>query len=160
VNGSAGDADRAVELVHTLAERGLTIAVAESLTGGLLAAAITTVPGASAVFRGSVTAYATDVKGSVLGVDEDLLAVEGAVHPDVAAQMALGIRRLLAADIGVATTGVAGPTEQDGRPVGLVYNAVCGPDGAPVVTEHRFGGDREAVRSRSVRQAIRSALTL
>lgn len=103
-----------------------TIAVAESLTGGLLAAAITGVPGASAVFRGSVTAYATDLKASILGVDANLLDEVGAVHAEVARQMAEGVRRLCRADIGVATTGVAGPTPQDGRPVGTVFVAVAG----------------------------------
>ena len=104
----------------------LTIAVAESLTGGQLAAAFTAVPGASAVFRGSVTAYATDLKASVLGVDSVLLASSGAVHPEVARQMADGVRRLCGADLGLATTGVAGPEPQDGRPVGTVYVALSG----------------------------------
>lgn len=105
-----------------------TIAVAESLTGGLLAAAITGVPGASAVFRGSVTAYATDLKASILGVDANLLDEVGAVHAEVARQMAIGVRRLCGADIGIATTGVAGPLPQDGRPVGTVFVSVAGQD--------------------------------
>jgi nicotinamide-nucleotide amidase len=104
----------------------LTIAAAESLTGGQLAAAFTAVPGASAVFRGSVTAYATDLKASVLGVDAVLLASNGAVHPEVARQMAEGVRRVCRADLGLATTGVAGPEPQDGRSVGTVYVAVSG----------------------------------
>ena len=107
-------------------DRGLTVAVAESLTGGQLAAAFTAVPGASAVFRGSVTAYATDLKASILGVDCALLAEVGAVHPEVARGMAQGVRRVCGADLGLATTGVAGPDPQDGKPVGTVYVAVAG----------------------------------
>jgi nicotinamide-nucleotide amidase len=119
----------------------LTIAVAESLTGGQLAAAITAVPGASAVFRGSVTAYATDLKASVLGVDAVLLAEAGAVDAEVARQMAAGVRRVCRADVGVATTGVAGPQPQDGRPVGTVFVAVAGPDS--VESERCAFGRRE-----------------
>jgi nicotinamide-nucleotide amidase len=143
--------------VSRFKERSLTLAVAESLTGGLVAAAITSVPGASAVFRGSVTAYATELKASVLGVDAALLAAEGAVDGEVAAQMCQGVRRLLGADVGVATTGVAGPTEQDGKPVGLVYVGICFADGSVRVTESRFDGDREAVRRQAVEEALRLA---
>lgn len=137
---------------------GFTVAVAESLTGGLLAAAITSVPGASAVFRGSVTAYATDIKASVLGVDADLLAREGAVHPEVARQMADGVRRLFGATVGLATTGVAGPTEQDGKPVGLVYVGYAGADSDAVAGELRLDGDREAIRAQTVLNALALAV--
>ncbi|HEV2346519.1 MAG TPA: CinA family protein [Actinocrinis sp.] len=140
----------------------LTIAVAESLTGGQLAAAITAVPGASAVFRGSVTAYATDLKASVLGVDAALLAEVGAVHAEVARQMAEGVRRVCRADVGVATTGVAGPAPQDGRPVGTVFVAVAGPDSAQ--TEQRAFGCLEADsaldRARIQRLSTSAALRL
>ncbi|MFD9904940.1 CinA family protein [Streptomyces sp. NPDC059063] len=108
-------------------ERGETLAVAESLTGGLVAAEVTAVPGASRAFRGAVTAYATELKRDVLGVDGALLAARGAVDAEVALQMAAGARRLLGADWGVATTGVAGPEPQDGQPVGTVFVAVAGP---------------------------------
>jgi nicotinamide-nucleotide amidase len=104
----------AADVLALLRERGLTLAVAESLTGGALCDAFVSVPGASAVLRGAVVAYATPVKASVLGVDAALLEREGPVHPDVARAMADGVRRVLAvdgrpADVGVATTGVAGP---------------------------------------------------
>ncbi|AUG79912.1 hypothetical protein CFP65_5203 [Kitasatospora sp. MMS16-BH015] len=128
---SATPAARVLEL---LKERGATLAVAESLTGGLLAATLVDVPGASAAFRGSVTAYATELKASVLGVDEGLLAVRGAVDPVVARQMAAGVRRLLGATYGLATTGVAGPDPQDGQPVGTVHLALAGPDGSLALT--------------------------
>lgn len=106
----------AARVLRRLVERGETLAVAESLTGGLVAAEFTSVPGASHSFRGSVTAYATPLKSEVLGVDPALLASRGAVDPEVASQMAAGVRRVLGADWGLATTGVAGPEPQDGRP--------------------------------------------
>ncbi|MFJ7130734.1 CinA family protein [Streptomyces sp. NPDC098101] len=120
----------AARVLALLAERGQTLAVAESLTGGLVAAELTGVPGASASFRGSVTAYATALKHELLGVDGALLAERGAVDPEVASQMAAGVRARLGADWGIATTGVAGPDPQDGQPVGTVYVAVAGPAGA------------------------------
>ncbi|WP_354642516.1 CinA family protein [Kitasatospora camelliae] len=136
---------------------GATLAVAESLTGGLLAAALVEIPGASATFRGSVTAYATDLKASVLGVDEGLLAVHGAVHPVVARQMAEGVRRVLGATYGLATTGVAGPEPQDGRPVGTVHVALAGPAGTLVVSP-RLSGERATIRRGAVAAALRLLL--
>ncbi|CAM5438970.1 CinA family protein OS=Streptomyces alboniger OX=132473 GN=CP975_26545 PE=4 SV=1 [Streptomyces alboniger] len=121
----------ASELVRILAARGETLAVAESLTGGLVAAELTGVPGASKVFRGSVTAYATDLKRDVLGVDGALLDERGAVDAEVARQMARGVRAVLGADWGIATTGVAGPDPQDGQAVGTVFVAVAGPEAGP-----------------------------
>jgi nicotinamide-nucleotide amidase len=149
-------AELAARVVLDGSALGFTVAVAESLTGGLLAAAITAVPGASNVFRGSVTAYATDIKASVLGVDADLLAREGAVHPEVARQMADGVRRLFGATVGLATTGVAGPTRQDGKPVGLVYvgYAGSGSGSAPSAEELHLDGDREAIRAQAVLRAL------
>src|SRR4051812_4003327 len=109
------------DVVHELARTGLTVATAESLTGGLVCAALTDVPGASAVVRGGVVSYATDLKASVLGVDEHVLAAGGAVQARVAREMALGVAQLCGADLGVGTTGVAGPDPQDGQPVGTVF---------------------------------------
>lgn len=120
--------ETAAQLVRLLGQQGRTLAVAESLTGGLVAATIVGVPGASKVFRGGVVAYATDVKADVLGVDAGLLERVGAVDPDVADAMAIGVARLLGADYGLATTGVAGPDPQDGQPVGTVWISVVGPD--------------------------------
>ena len=113
----------AAQVVRLLTQQGRTVAVAESLTGGLVVAALVGVPGASKVVRGGVVAYMTDLKSSLLGVDPDLLARVGAVDPDVALAMARGVAELLGADYGVATTGVAGPDPQDGQPVGRVYVA-------------------------------------
>ncbi|RFU37335.1 nicotinamide-nucleotide amidohydrolase family protein [Actinomadura logoneensis] len=125
-------------VVHRLlAERGATAATAESLTGGLIGAELTRMPGSSATFLGAVVSYATGLKHRLLGVDEALLAAEGAVHPEVARQMAEGVRDRLGASYGVAVTGVAGPEPQDGRPVGTVYVAVAGPGSPTRVTRPR-----------------------
>ena len=124
----------AARLLAALHERGLTVGTAESLTGGLVVAALTDVPGASASVVGSVVSYATRVKRDVLGVDADLLAARGAVDPEVAAAMASGVCRVLGCDVGLATTGVAGPDPQDGQPVGTVYVAVRVPGGSAVNT--------------------------
>ncbi|MEW2635918.1 CinA family protein [Streptomyces sp. NPDC048389] len=144
----------AVRVLTLLAERGQTLAVAESLTGGLVAAELTSVPGASKSFRGSVTAYAATLKRDVLGVDGALLAARGAVDPQVAAQMAAGVRDVMGADWGVATTGVAGPEPQDGQAVGTVYVAVAGPAGTGKVAALRLNGDRGEIRRESVRSVL------
>ncbi|WP_455356965.1 CinA family protein [Streptomyces sp. SYSU K217416] len=143
----------AARVLRVLAERGETLAVAESLTGGLVAAELTAVPGASRVFRGSVTAYATELKREVLGVDGELLAARGAVDPEVARQMAAGVRRALGAGWGIATTGVAGPEPQDGQPVGTVHLAVAGPAGGKVASL-RLNGSRADIRMESVRRVL------
>ncbi len=161
VLGAPGES-AAAALVHLLTDRGLTIATAESLTGGQLAAAIVDVPGASVVFNGGVVAYATPVKHSVLGVDAGLLAERGAVDPDVAEQMADRVRSVCAvdgrpADVGLATTGVAGPDPQDGRPPGTVYVAVASAGGIRSVALD-LAGDRPAVRRAAVAAAIDEAL--
>lgn len=124
--GSCGaSTEGAHALVEVLSRQGLTVATAESLTAGLVSSGIADVPGASAVLRGGAVTYATECKAQVLDVPADLLAERGAVDPDVAIAMARGTRRLFGADIGVATTGVAGPAEQDGKSVGTCYVAVA-----------------------------------
>ncbi|MEU3854979.1 CinA family protein [Streptomyces sp. NPDC029554] len=156
----------ATDVVRLLTVKGETLAVAESLTGGLVAADITSVPGASKVFRGSVTAYATELKQELLGVDATLLAARGAVDPQVAAQMAAGVRKALGADWGIATTGVAGPDPQDGQAVGTVFVAVDGPfapdsgsAGGGKVEGLRLNGDRAEIRRESVRSVLALLLT-
>jgi nicotinamide-nucleotide amidase len=140
-------------IVATLRARGATLAVAESLTGGALTATLVTVPGVSAVLRGGVVAYASDVKRDLLGVDADLLAAEGAVHPEVARQMAIGAARRLGASHAVATTGVAGPGPADGRAPGTVYVAVAAPRTVRVRSLLLAGG-RAALRAASVTAAL------
>ncbi|WP_378145821.1 CinA family protein [Cnuibacter sp. UC19_7] len=148
----------AARLVAMLTASHTSLAVAESLTGGMLAAEIVSVPGASAVFRGGVVAYATPVKHSLLGVAAETLAAHGAVHPDVAMQMASGVREALqiggeAAAIGLATTGAAGPDPQDGQPPGTVFIGVAiGSDVRAVAA--RFDGDRESVRRQTTERAL------
>jgi nicotinamide-nucleotide amidase len=137
-------------VVHTrLGAIGATVAVAESLTGGLLCAALTDTAGASATVRGGLVVYATDLKSALAGVSEALLAQRGAVDPDVALALARGARTRLGATFGVGVTGVAGPDSQDGKPVGTVFAAVAGPHGH-VVREHRLAGDRAAIRAAAV----------
>ena len=154
--------DPTAELVAELGRRGLRIAVAESLTGGLVVAELTRIPGASLVVSGGIVAYATEVKRALLGVSAELLEREGAVHPEVARQMADGVRRALAvdgrpADVGVSTTGVAGPDPQDGKQPGTVFVGVAfGADVEAIALE--LSGDRTAIRTATVRAALDAAL--
>ncbi|MEV6399344.1 nicotinamide-nucleotide amidohydrolase family protein [Streptomyces sp. NPDC051907] len=141
-------------MLALLAERGETLAVAESLTGGLVAAELTSVPGASRTFLGSVTAYATTLKRDLLKVDGTLLAERGAVDPEVAQQMAAGVRGMLGAAWGISTTGVAGPEPQDGQPVGTVFVAVAGPLGQRKAAALRLNGSRAEIRRESVRRVL------
>jgi len=141
-----------------------TVATAESLTGGLLGAALTAVPGSSATYRGGVVVYATDAKADVLGVSAALLDARGPVDPDVAAAMAVAARERFGATFGVATTGVAGPTPQNEVAVGTVHVALAGPpgdvggriaDGGPVwVRTLRLTGDRTRIRQATVRVGL------
>ena len=151
--------DPAVAVLRALDARGWSVAAAESLTGGRLTAALVDVPGASAHLRGGIVAYSTDLKTSALGVEADLLAARGAVDPAVAEQMAQGVRHVLRADVGLATTGVAGPDPQDGQPVGTVFVAVSTPE-TTVVTSLTLSGTRDEIRSRAVIGALELALTL
>jgi len=151
-------ADAAREIVRLLTSSGRTVGVAESLTGGRVVSALVDVPGASAVVRGGVVAYATPLKHSLLGVDAELLAERGPVDAEVARRMAEGVRRAAAvdgrpADLGVATTGVAGPDPQGQAPVGLVFVAVADERGS-TARELRLPGDREAVRSAAASAAL------
>jgi nicotinamide-nucleotide amidase len=143
------------ELVLDLCrERGLTLATAESCTGGLVAARLTSVPGSSAVFKGGVVAYSNDVKERELGVPAAVLAAHGAVSAEAAAAMAEGARERLGVDVSVSVTGVAGP---DGgtpeKPVGLVFLHAAGPDGVESL-RFEFPGEREVVRTRATVAAL------
>jgi nicotinamide-nucleotide amidase len=148
------DDDRLDEIVHReLAARDATVAVAESLTGGLIGAALSRMAGSSETFRGSAVVYATDLKETLAGVPGPLLASAGAVSAETAGALAVGARERLAATYGIGATGVAGPTEQEGQPVGTVHLAVSGPGGA-VVRSLRIPGDRERVRLLTVTAAL------
>jgi nicotinamide-nucleotide amidase len=139
-------------LLRALIARGLTLAAMESCTGGLLANLITDVPGSSAAFRGGIVSYATDVKGE-MGVPEDILAAHGAVSVETARAMARAARERLGASVGVGVTGVAGPDEQEGKPVGTVHIAVAASWGARE-TSQRFSGGRGAIKLRAAYTAL------
>jgi nicotinamide-nucleotide amidase len=118
------------ETVKSAVDRGLTVATAESLTAGMVSAMLADTAGASGMLQGGIVAYQNSVKVDVLGVSPELLAAAGAVDGDVAAAMAAGARSILGSDIGVATTGVAGPDEHDGKTVGTVYVGIATADGS------------------------------
>jgi nicotinamide-nucleotide amidase len=149
-----GENDLATTLIDAARDRSATLAIAESLTGGLVCAALVDVPGASDVVRGGVVAYAADVKVSVLGVPADLVDRHGTVHGSVAGAMAMGVRDLLGATHAVATTGVAGPDPSEGLPVGTVHVAVAGPAGI-VDRTYSFEGDRQSIRRQAGQAALR-----
>jgi nicotinamide-nucleotide amidase len=153
--GAAGPAarDLAAEVLGLLRTANWTVATAESLTGGLVAATLTDIPGASRTFRGGVVSYATDLKASLLGVDPAMLAAHGAVYAPVAAAMAAGVRDRLGATVGVATTGVAGPDSQDGVPPGTVHIAVSLADDT-IVRTIALAGDRDEVRTLTVERVL------
>lgn len=142
-----------VVVVRALEVAGRTVAVAESATGGLVLARLTAVPGASAVLRGGMVVYATDSKTSVAGIDGRLLAAHPPVSEPVTEALAVAVRERFGADLGVATTGVAGPDGQDGVPVGTVVWAVADEAGSAVWSRH-LPGDRAAIRDRLATAAI------
>jgi nicotinamide-nucleotide amidase len=149
------------DVIDSLAAKNLSLAIAESLTGGMLCSELVSVPGASKVILGSIVAYQTGLKSAALGVNADLLEKVGAVDGEVAVMMAEGVRSRLALQlmmdtnnvIGIATTGVAGPDTQDGKPVGLAYIAIVGAKGIQV-WEDQFPGDRQAIRQQVTERAI------
>ena len=143
----------ATQVISMLRAAGRTVAAAESLTGGMVVAALTSVPGASVAVRGGVVSYATDLKASLLGVPQAMLDKHGAVYPGVASAMANGVRQRLGATFGVATTGVAGPDPADGQPVGTVHIAVSAQDDT-VVRTLALDGDRDLIRSLTVERSL------
>jgi nicotinamide-nucleotide amidase len=151
--GGPDAGELARQIVEALTARGDSVAVAESLTGGLVAAALTSIAGASVVVRGGIVAYATELKAELLGVPADLLAQRGPVDQDVAAAMAAGVRARLSASYGMSTTGVAGPGPAEGKQPGTVFIAVVGPRGA-VGQGLQLSGDRQQVRLQTVRAVL------
>jgi len=146
-------ADLAAAVLDALNGRRETVATAESLTGGQVCATLVDAPGASAVVRGAVVAYAPDVKSQLLGVDRDQIVSNGTIDAGVAREMAEGIRLRLGATWGVATTGNAGPEASEGKPVGMVFIAVAGP-GTSTVRELSLSGDRSAIRRSTTAAAL------
>ncbi len=154
-----GPAELAVGLCELAVGRRVTLGVAESCTGGLVAATITDVPGSSQYFLGGVVSYANEVKTTVLGVPEQLLAAHGAVSAEVALAMARGVRSLLGSDVGLGITGIAGPGgATPTKPVGLVFIAVAGPWGERCRSA-QFAGERVANKRRFAAEALSLAVS-
>ncbi|WP_395691281.1 CinA family protein [Nocardioides sp.] len=145
------DLEKRVHLL--LRAAGTTVATAESLTGGRLAVAMTDTPGASETFLGGVVTYATELKASVLEVDQQVIEDKGVVSPECAKAMASGVRALTGATYGLATTGVAGPTEQEGKPPGTVFVGIAGP-GLVEAVALELSGKRAQIQERTVREAL------
>lgn len=137
------------DVIGALRTAGATVATGESLTGGLVCATLINVPGASDVVLGGVVAYAAEAKIELLDVDAELIEDHGTVDADVAAQMAFGAQERFNATYGLATTGVAGPGESEGKPAGTVFIAIAGPDGV-TTTALELAGDRDTVRNGTV----------
>lgn len=152
--------EEAAAVIATATKLGVTVGCAESLTGGLVAAEMVSVPGASAVFRGSIVAYDSMLKNDLLGVDASLLASSGAVTAEVAGAMAEGALARLGVDVAVATTGVAGPDPDpvSGEAPGAVFIAVAGGSLGTLVREMSLEGDRDEIRRRATRAALQALL--
>jgi len=151
-----GTGEESLEWVagQMLEQKKLTISLAESCTGGLVSSRITDIAGSSNYLVGSVVSYSNAIKTAVAGVDEDTLSAKGAVSPEVAEKMALGIRSRFNSDIGVGVTGIAGPGGGSAeKPVGLVYIAISGPVGIECY-EYRFTGQRTAIKTRTATTAL------
>ena len=149
----------AAGIIARLSARGQSVATAESLTGGLLAAALTGIPGASAAFRGGIVAYATELKAVLLGVDPGLLGRHGAVSAEVAGAMAGGVAARLGATFGVSTTGVAGPDRAEGKPAGTVFIAATA-GRQPRVQRLALDGGRNDIRRETVTAALALLLVI
>ena len=145
----------AFEVVSLLQEKGLTLATAESCTGGGIGYAITAVSGSSSVYLGGVVSYANEVKNRILGVPEEVLLSYGAVSEQTAKAMAEGVRSLIGSDVSVSVTGIAGPaSDNTNKPVGLVYIGVSSSFGT-LVNEYHFSGNREEIRIQTIEAALK-----
>lgn len=147
--------EKAEKLVSLAKDKHLTLGTAESCTGGMIGAVLTSVSGASAVFWGGIISYDNSIKENVLGVKKETLATVGAVSEECALQMARGACRALDTDLAVSVTGIAGPTGGSPmKPVGTVFIAVAGRNGTAFCTENHFLGDRDTVRAQTVEKAL------
>jgi nicotinamide-nucleotide amidase len=150
--------DLAYELIQKLSQQHLTISVAESLTGGLVAASLTQIPGASAVFKGGIIAYGDEIKQKVLKVDSALITKFTSISEPVAQSMATNVRELMNTDIGIATTGVAGPDKSDGFAPGIVFVAISIGD-HKICQKLELVGDRTQIRDQSVNEIFKLTLS-
>ena len=146
------------ELINLLLEKGATVATAESCTGGMVAARLTSVSGASGAFKYGAVTYCNEAKHLVLGVSTETLDEHGAISAETAKEMANGIRRVMNADIGISVTGNAGPGAAENKPVGLVYIGVSSENYSAVLENH-FEGDRISVRAQAADFALDLALS-
>lgn len=149
----------------TMTARDLTLATSESLTGGLLGAVITSIPGSSAYYLGGAVAYATAMKARLSGVERSILTSHGVVSEQTVTEMAIGIQRLTDADWAIAVSGVAGPDPQEGHPAGEVWICVVGPrvgamESAVQAHRYQFEGDRTAIREQTVAAGLELLLTM
>lgn len=160
MQSSRACSDLAAALGNTLLHQGLTVAVAESCTGGMIGSSLTSIPGCSAWFKGGIIAYSDRVKRALLGVSEEILAAHGAVSGETVQAMALGAALRLESDCALSVSGIAGPgggTPE--KPVGLVWTGVC--RGTEIrVARHVFSGDRREVRGLAAGAALRELLAL
>lgn len=151
----------AERLGENLSQRGWTITAAESCTGGLLAGALTAIPGSSAWFHGSAITYANRIKTALVGVSPAVLETHGAVSQDTVEAMAHGAARVFEAEVAIAISGIAGPDGAvPGKPVGTVWIAVATPNNTIIAREYHFEGDRQAVRAQAVISALRATLNV
>ncbi len=151
---------RAEELVTIARFEGITVGFAESLTGGLISSTVVAVPGASAVFKGSVVSYTNEVKENVLGVPADIISTHTEVSAECAKAMAEGAMSVLGVDLAISVTGIAGPTgELPGKPVGTVYMGYCFRDISGSLRLN-FEGDRDTIRTCTVLEALNQAILL
>ena len=148
----------ASSLIKKLQENNLTIAVAESLTGGLVAASLTEIPGASKVFKGSITAYADEIKQNVLNVNKETILKFTSISEQVALEMAINVRTIMKSDIGISTTGVAGPEKSAGFAPGLVFVAISIGD-HNMCQKLEITGDRSKIRNQTVQEILQLTLS-
>ena len=148
----------ASSLIKKLQENNLTIAVAESLTGGLVAASLTEIPGASKVFKGSITAYADEIKQNVLNVNKETISKFTSISEQVALEMAINVRTIMKSDIGISTTGVAGPEKSAGFAPGLVFVAISIGD-HNMCQKLEITGDRSKIRNQTVQEILQLTLS-
>ena len=148
----------ASSLIKKLQEKNLTIAVAESLTGGLVAASLTEIPGASKVFKGSITAYADEIKQDVLNVKAESISKFSSISEQVALEMASNVRKIMKSDIGISTTGVAGPEKSAGFAPGLVFVAISIGD-HNMCQKLELTGDRSKIRNETVQEILKLTLS-
>ena len=147
------------DLVSLFTEKKLTLSCAESLTGGLFASTITSIPGVSKLFKGGVVTYWNEAKANVISVSKDTIDEYGVVSSECASEMVRGVKKLFNTDVAISFTGNAGPTSMEGKPVGLVYIGIIVKE-TVFTFEYMFEGDRNQIREACVKQGIKKILEL